>query len=250
MYTQFGLVGMVFNPDKDHIAIEFSLALEASTVNLNTLILSDKEIGEEVPFTVSVDKNSVYVKPTSSNTSVYIVTLRRGITSITGDKLDRTFRYHVATGITIEDRPTISYPVDFQRLDEPRLEIKPDKADVSHYEVEVSSDTAFHKKSFRAIVSGKTKLNYDLPAEGQYYVRVRTIDGDEHGVWSDAVSFIYEADSCDKKGDEANEGPSIETDLICTSQPESGTKPKSFIFEFDEDIDEFIGRIKVEKRLI
>lgn len=247
MYNQFTLVGMNFDARRGEIEIQFSLAIEPTTANLNTLFLFDEETKDAIAFDIRVEQKSVFLVP-ADVTPRMILNVREGLLSITGDKLPRRYNHRIKSDTKTGDKPTIKYPADFETLYQPRIAIQPGKETNADYEVQVSKDTAFHTRAFEVVLQERNEISFRLAEYGQYYARVRSVVEDKKSMWSDAVSFTYEAEA--RTETEDFEGPVIATDLVCTQKPESGVTPASFIFTFDEELSEDIGRITVKRRLV
>lgn len=281
MFKKFCLSSVTANAIEKTVTIGFNYDLEEKTVSTATVRLTESN-GSILKYTVSVKGTEIILKLKDwpQNTSCFIV-IDKSVENIAGDTLSQSYRNEIKFGVDITSRVNIKAPYNFEKLDNLRFEVD-DTEDIGSYYVEIAEENLFYNLKYSGYIEEKVfaPVIPELEA-GQYYVRFRVQKGEQYGVWSDVVTFIYQRicddDEPEEEGPSANaEMPSawddiylnrddeannvqnssaqpapvipavpptidFESELELLSGPQNGETPQSFIFEFDKELDILSG---------
>ena len=106
--------------------------------------------------------------------------------------------------------------------------------------LQVSSDHLFENIINDIIIQDKSNIAISLNTAGQVYIRARVQkDNGQYGSWSKVVVVNLEVPET-KNNDDTYEdiAPIFKQEIGIISEPEQGETPKSFIIEFDCELDE------------
>ena len=130
-------------------------------------------------------------------------------------------------------------PVDYEEMEALMLNIRelPGESGrlTSVYRVQVATDVTFLDVVLEEVFKERSKISLKLPPRQQYFLRVRAEnDESDIGNWSERRTFTLLAP---KKSDIVDDEIIFEEDFHIVGYPENGHTPKSFLFEFDDEID-------------
>lgn len=263
MFKKFHLSSITPLALEKRIDLKFNFDVEETSVkndSFNVITLD----GDHINFNVSIVGNEVslilddWPKPET----VYQVIVEKEIKSISGVTLDSSIRRKITFESEITSKVTIKSPYNFEKLDELCFEFN-DSENINSYYVELGHENRFYNLIYSGnIYSNKiSPIIYDLEP-GQYYFRARVQNSSQYGPWSEIVTFIYK-DVCDcdeiEEVSEKHQIPEvdygdsyasidIEDTLEILSLPENGKTPKTFVIEFDRDLDPDFGEIVIIKK--
>jgi len=256
MFQEFGIVGIQTSLMEKKISIEFSLDVNADTATRDRLLLVNKETGQMPNYTIDITRKVITLELVEwpiPNTE-YLLKVQKGITSIVDDELPDSLQRGIVFKSEITSLIEVLTPGDHEKLSELFLSWKEVPVDASEnlvnsYCVEVAKENVFYSTVKQSYIHDKQEVAFtDLPA-GQYYARVRAQKDGEYGRWSDIVTFIIGSKSVEPEPDD--DEPIFEDGLEIVTAPPNGETPKSFLIEFDDDIDpDSIQEIVVIRRLI
>lgn len=250
MYREFNVVGVSAQLSKKVIDVEFTLAIDPASVNLDTLILTEEVTNNIVDYVLSVKKNvaRLTLRDWPKTNINYILTVQPGIQSIVEDPLVKASKRKIMFKSEVTSTIQITSPSNHEEINEITVslrELNDNETETNEYKIEISDDTAFHNVVKSSKLFDKTSITLNGLEEGQYFVRSRAERGDEYGAWSESIAFLYKRKAVKKPVVEIDNGMSI------IDQPESGITPSSFIIEFDSNIDpETIAGISLARRKI
>lgn len=273
MYNKFCVTALDFSALKKTISIKFNKDIDEDTVIGGAVKLSSVD-GKALNFkTEVVDEEIIlYLDSWPDTSSEYNLVLDKSVSDIAGNTLASIFRKKIKFPAEITAVTTIKYPYNFQKLD--ALELSLSNTDsISEYYVEIADNNNFYDCIYESeIYTDRLMLDIPTMKAGQYYIRARRQENGNYGPWSKVVTFIYKyvCDDDEPKPDgpsadaempgawdklysneeEKNTTPivDIEDELEVIMHPESGETPFSFLFEFDKELDPYLGEIVVIKK--
>lgn len=273
MYNKFCVTALDFSALNKTVSIVFNKDIDEDTIIGGAVKLSSID-GKALSFkTEVVDEEIVlYLDNWPDTSSEYNLVIDKSVSDIAGNTLTSIFRKKIKFPEEITAVTTIKYPYNFQKLDV--LELSLSNTDsISEYYVEIADNNNFYDCIYESEIY-TDRLMLDIPAmkAGQYYIRARRQENGNYGPWSKIVTFIYKyvCDDDEPKPDgpsadaqmpsawdnlfsneeEKNTAPivDIEDELEVITHPESGETPTSFLFEFDKELDPYLGDIVVIKK--
>lgn len=262
MFKKFHLSSITPLALEKRIDLKFNFDVEESSIqndSFNIVTLN----GDHINFNIYVvgDTVSLLLDDWPTPGTVYQIIVEQEIESISGQCLDSSIRRKITFESKITSRVTISNPYNFAKLDELLFEFF-DSENINSYYVELGHENRF----YNLIYSGNIFTNKISPIildlkPGQYYFRVRVQKDSQYGPWSEVVTFIYKnICDCNKQEEDNNSnlpevedyysGPTIDVEdtLEIISSPENGKTPKTFVIEFDRNIDPSSGEIVIIKK--
>lgn len=278
MYKKFHLSSIEQLVAEKRIDLKFNFDIDENSVQSSSISLVTMS-GNHVTFKPKVIDDTIYLYldtwPTPNEK--YQIIVEKSIKNISGTPLDSSIRRKITFETDITSFVSIKSPYNFQKVDKFDFDII-DSENYNSYYVEIAKENRFYNLLYSGNIY-TNKLDILFPEEpecGQYYIRARVQTGSEYGAWSDVTTFIYK-DVCNCDYPEQNipsanaEMPSawqevyknvnenpyanveiptieIEDELELISGPSNGSTPKTFLFEFDRDLDESSCEIVVIKR--
>lgn len=258
------------------------------SINNLTTSLKDRQI--EIDHTLDIDKNrsndiliEVFERETRSplifdswiEGSRLIIQLRdwpipnteyvlgvKGVTSVTGDMLDRNLKTKFSFKSEITSKTDIVHPAHFEKVNAPFIELKEikrtDKEEelINNFYIEIGLDNNFIDVPYKTFIEGRNSITAGLERYGQYFLRARVqkeLPDEEimYGEWSETITFVYGKEEEDGglppiiDPDDPVEEPDLEPEVVddifeILSVPEVGVTPESFVFEFSEPINDLM----------
>ena len=257
MYQEFSVTAINTNTAKKQITIETNKAI--NNINKESIIIEIYERSTKTPmlfdYDISFNILTITLKDWPIINTDYILSVK-GLISIDEESLTsnikRRFRFESEITSTID----ILSPSMFEKINELNIVLRENKENeqddlINTYYIEIAKDTSFYELT-NSLIANKTELTISLKDIGQYYIRARVQkDESNYSDWSDIISFVYKKEKEDiKEPEEDNDyvdidmgedEPNIEMSdpLIICDYPEQGITPDSFIFTFNNNIDDF-----------
>lgn len=255
MYQRFTAKSIKVNEAENLIILTFAYDIDEDTVNDSSITVSETS-GTKQPLVfdkVKVDGPVValHYQEILVNTE-YTVTVTKDILSIMGDPLDYQFQKTFMVTMDVDSTVEILSPADFEFVDQLTVDLKEipgptNKKLENRFRIQIASDYGFLNPLHETILTGKETITFArLKDTTQYFLRAR-VERDEtaYGNWSKPVTFSIGSNP-DKDPDKVQDDSGITKDdsevifedsLEIVGYPENGVTPKSFLFEFDKDLD-------------
>lgn len=247
MFQEFTVTTIDINKATKRISIGFSNDIDPESLNPKTLYVSAGDNGDVVKIKWSVDGYVLIVDILDEiipNLEYYLF-ITTDITNAMGEKLKTRVKQGFAYESSVRNKCKILSPVqneEFYRNDiEIRLDeiLNNDDSDfVNCFKVQVAKDWLFENIITSSSLSQRDTVVLHVKSSGQIYIRAR-VESDEknYGEWSDTIVIDINSED-DDIPDDNDDGPIFYQDIEIISEPEQGETPKSFIIEFDSEIDE------------
>lgn len=258
MYQKFSIVFISADLIEKRIAIEFTHDVDGDTVTLDTLTLLEKESSRIVDVRIHTKRNFVYLELLdwpNPNTE-YMLLIQKGIKSIVNDELPDSLQRSIYFKSEVTSAVEVRSPSDYEEINELFISwvekrTVPSENLVNSYYIEIAKDNAFYNIIQKTEVHDRNDITLSLLPPGQYYLRIRAQKNGHYGRWSDTVTFVVKEESRKPPDSNFDDGPIFEEELEVVMTPVNGETPKSFIIEFNEEIDpESIENIIVTRRSI
>jgi hypothetical protein len=248
MYQEFNVLSISTSLLEKKVSIEFSLDVNEDTVTLDSLVLVEKATSTIVNTRILVDRNVVQLELVDwpiPNTE-YLIKVQKGIASIVDDELPDSLQRNVIFESEITSVVEVLSPADYQELTElsvswKETQIRTSENLVHSYYLEIATENAFYNVLRKTEVHNADSITLAGLPNGQYYLRIRVQKDGQYGQWSDIVTFVVNGESSTPgpvyDDGEEDDGPIFEDELVVLSVPVNGETPKSFLIEFDEELD-------------
>ena len=184
------------------ITINCSLDVDEETVTSSSIFVVSKITKAILPIDIEVNKKKIILKILDDVVleSEYALTIQNSIKSIVGDQLNSSVQRTVIFKSTITSTINVIKPVNFEKIDGSVLvkwkEIGKNPTNCYYYEI--STENTFYNIFCKGTVDKTNEISEDslyslelsdVLENGQYYIRIRAIDGSMYGVWSDPITF-------------------------------------------------------------
>lgn len=265
MHQDFSVVSIHTRLLDKSITIELNLDVDSDSVKQGVLVLSEKEANKITSFDIEAKGRLIKLSLTDwpVPNKEYLLKIQKGITSIVGDILPDSLMRSLVFRSEITSEVAVLSPSNHEEIEEVNLSWVENLKDgfgslVNSYYLEISTENIFYNIIKSTNVYGNSSISMgDIPP-GQYFLRIRAQKDSQYGQWSDVISFIIAGKNgntgaleTDPSEDEDDFSPVFEEELEILSLPENGVTPKSFIIEFDEELDpSAVAEIVILRRTI
>ena len=257
---KFMVISILSSLKERSIFIDCSMDIFEDTVTPSTIYVVNKTTDVVQMFDTTVVDKTIQVKLREDPQpgDKYLVIVQKGIKDIMEDYTlesavirEITFQSEVTSDITI------TAPQNFERIPEAFFKWEETGKKLENkYEIQISTENAFFNTQLVTKVNDINEFKTLELEPGQYYIRIRAINGDQYGRWSEITTFIYEKKEEPTEEPPAEEpeddptiipAPDIDDDIVIEVEveelkldetPDNGVTPKdAFSFAFSEDID-------------
>lgn len=248
MYQKFDVTNITACMQSKEVSIEMTMDVDASTVNTDTVFFANADDNRLLPYDLVVDKKTIRIqlKDWPSPNKEHLLMIRKEIMSVSELELGATYKRTIVFPSVITSTVVITSPSDHERIESLgitwSLQANISSAPVSSYYLEIADNAAFYNIVRSTTIYDRTSIILtDIP-EGQYFVRVRAQNKTEYGLWSNAVSFLYQTAATNDynapQQDSSGE-PVIIDDTLAVSpeRTEDNSTPASFVYTFSKPID-------------
>jgi len=259
-YIQFSIESIDTILKKQRIVIHFTHEVDEDTVSTESIIVANKETHEVMDFDAVVDQKDVFInlRKAPKVNSIYTLIVQDSVENIVGERLESSLFRKVLFESDVTSTISVLSPASFEVIKTPVLKWEEHGDNPTRlYRIQIAKENAFYNIVYDSVVEGKNEYELaDLP-DGQYYLHIRSEQGEEYGDWSEVRTFVIRGNinAAPKEDDEPvapplavvddNTGIVIEdltketplvTQLKMTAQPDNGLTLPSFTFMFDDDI--------------
>lgn len=242
MFQKFTAVNMSINNGDSSLLIEFSFDVDASTVNADTLFVADFETGNVLQTKTQINgqKVTIHIIEQCQPNHNYTLTIDCGLKSIVGERLAAMIRRKFSFKTTVDSNVKILCPKNYETISNDITlhlkETKNTRSLANNYKVIISEEPTFTNIICSTIFDKKKyTLSPNIYCTAKtLYIKARAQKSEEDfGDWSEtvAISFTKERKIIEQSKIE------VIKKLQALTIPESNITPKSFIFEFDGELD-------------
>lgn len=257
MYQNFTVTSLKVDETNHCVVAVFSYDIDKESINKTSVYITESSAEEQpvLDTTYSVDGQVVKIMYPDFKVNIqYTFYATKSVKSITDENLEIEYVRNFSIRSSVDSIALVISPIEYEEITDTlsiKLQEEPGKSGKTYgsFRVQIASDVLFQDLIYDS-TSDKSDfvLNKDsIKKSGQYYLRARIERSMfAHGNWSKTSTFTANYQSIQKKEDSDletssqesdNEDPIFVNDLNLVAYPENGTTPKSFIFEFDADID-------------
>lgn len=257
---EFGIIGVEPSFKEQSVFIYFNLDLDPDTIDHKNiyLVYLDKKLNANKAVNYNLITHGDFIQLKLDDWAVpndeYTLLIQPGISSITGVNLDSALIRNFSFKTDVTSKIKILSPSNYQKISNNFTCKWKEIGDTleNNFYLEIDKNNLFNLNPIKTTISSKKKFSTKIKENGQYYLRIRSIKGDEYGYWSDIVTFLIDNKS-NNDSDDNDEDSSDDDMLIIDNEeikilsfPDNGITPsKSFDFVFDEDIDTTDMNIKI-----
>lgn len=246
MYQDFSVSTIDIDKATKRIAIGFTNEIDPDSINPKTLYVSTGDNGDVVKIKWQVEGYILYVDIVEEivpNLSYYLF-ITTDVLNAMGENLANRCKQEFIVKTDVRNSCEILSPVYDEKFDDCDVTVTLSEilySDASKQEnsfyVQVSSDWMFENIVTESAFTNRNTAKIHVDKTGQIFIRARVQkDEENYGEWSAPVSIYMDNDN-DLSFDE-DEEPIFFQELEIISSPEQGETPRSFIIEFDSEIDE------------
>ena len=243
MFQKFVANNLNIDNVKRSITVNFSLDVDEDTINTQSLYVTKARDNKIIrcKYKVNGDTVTLIFDTDFEVNETYTLYATYRILSVTGEKLATETVRNFSIGSNVDSSCKIIAPANHEDIKTVRFEWEeiPGKSGIlaNSFYLEVAPDVQFFRPILQTEVKNQTFFEAKtLEPARQYFVRVRSqADTENYGNWAEKVTFTYTAPI-----QEQDDGDDIiyVKPLEILSRPDDGITPKrSFVFEFDKDID-------------
>lgn len=247
MYQEFSVTTIDIDKATKRIAIGFTNEIDPDSINPKTLYVSTGDNGDVVKIKWMVEGYTLYVdiaEEITPNLSYYLF-ITTDVLNAMGENLSSRCKQEFIIKTDVRNSCEILSPVYDEQFDSNDVPISLSEilySDTSTKEnsffVQVSSDWMFENIVTESFFIDRNSAKIHIDKTGQIFIRARVQkDEENYGEWSAPVS-IYMGSSEDDSNTDIDEEPIFFQELEIISSPEQGETPRSFIIEFDSEVDE------------
>lgn len=247
MFQEFTVTAIDINKATKRISVGFSNDIDPDSLNPKTLYISTGDNGDVVKIKWSVDGYVLIVDILDEivpNLEYYLF-ITTDVTNAMGEKLKTRVKQSFIYESSVRNRCRILSPVQNEEFSKNDIEIRLDEvlntddSDlVNCFRVQIAKDWLFENIIASPNLVQRDTVTLNIKSSGQVYIRARVESNEKnYGVWSDTIVIDINGED-DEDTSEDGEGPVFYQDIEIISEPEQGETPKSFIIEFDSEIDE------------
>ena len=254
MYQRFTVESMSLLPQSNSIVLSFTLDLDEDTVNDRTIYITETKTGMQPVLSCiesfAVDGRTVelHYKNFEVNKS-YEIHVTHGIRSIMDEPLSVEYVKEFLLESEVDSTVAIVSPSDHEAVGKLRIRLKETAGAngklFNSFAIEIADDASFLDVLLATTITDTDTVTLTVPKPAhQYFLRARTVSGDDFGNWSEPVTFTMAETAPANSGTEirptdppSDDMPAVIEDMELVSCPENGVTPESFLFAFDADID-------------
>lgn len=247
MYQEFSVTTIDIDKATKRIAIGFTNEIDPDSINPKTLYISTGDNGDVVKIKWKVEGYTLYVdvvEEITPNLSYYLF-ITTDVLNAMGENLVNRCKQEFIIETDVRNSCEILSPVYDEKFDTNDVTISLSEilySDESQKEnsfyVQVSSDWMFENIVTESVFTDRSSAKVHVDKTGQIFIRARVQkDEENYGEWSAPVS-IYMGSDEDDSTDDTDDDPIFFRELEIISAPEQGETPRSFIIEFDSEVDE------------
>lgn len=244
MYQEFTVTSVDINKATKRISVGFSNDIDPDSLTPKTVYVSTGDNGDVVKIRWSIDGYVLIIDMLDEivpNIEYYLI-ITTDVINAMGDNLKNRLKQKFVYESTVRNKCKILSPVQNEEFDKNEVEIKLDEVlnnddsdFINSFYIQIAKDWLFENiiTDPKLIQRDSVKLNINF--NGQVYIRSRVQqDDNNYGEWSKSIVIsLNDDDDITQEYD-----PIFYQDIEIISEPEQGETPKSFIIEFDTEIDE------------
>lgn len=250
MYQKFTVRDIQVNESENTILITFTYDIDEDSVDDRSISVRETK-DEQKPLVfdkILVQGHSVvlHYEDIKVNTE-YQISVDKKILSIMGDELAYKFEKTLLITSDVDSSVEILSPANFEQVDSLTVKLKEqpgstNKEKVNRYKIQIAFDHGFLNILHETVITDQETITLsDLKKSHQYFLRARAEKDDKsYGNWSNVVTFSLKGNE-EKESEtdpvDEDDDPVFEDDLEIIGYPENGITPKSFLIEFDKDLD-------------
>lgn len=249
MYQTFSVSTVDVDKATKQILVAFTNDVEPASINHNTVYVSTGSNGDTVKIKWSLEGTFLTIdilndiEPNQS----YFLFITTDVVNILGEHLSQRLKQEFIIENDVRNSCEIISPVNYEYIPDNIINIslqenKYDESSVilNTFYLQVSSDHLFENIINDIIIQDKSDITISLNTAGQVYIRARVQkDEGQYGSWSKVVVVNLEAPETKNNNDTYEDiAPIFKQEIGIISEPEQGETPKSFIIEFDCELDE------------
>lgn len=247
MYQEFSVSTIDIDKATKRIAIGFTNEIDPDSINPKTLYVSTGDNGDVVKIKWKVEGYTLYVDIADEivpNLSYYLF-ITTDVLNAMGENLTNRCKQEFIIKTDVRNSCEILSPIYDEKFEANDVAIalseilySDESARENSFYVQASSDWMFENIVTESIFTDRSSAKVHIDKTGQIFIRARVQkDKENYGEWSAPVS-IYIGSNEDDSTDDIDEDPIFYRELEIISSPEQGETPKSFIIEFDSEVDE------------
>lgn len=265
MFYDFSISNMITSLKDKQVTISCSMDIDKNKDDSIVVEIFERATKSPLLFDKKIEGGNLVItfRDWPIPNSEYILGIK-GITSATGEELDRSLKTKFVFNSEITSNAEIIAPAHFEKVEVPVIELREvqviedaeDKDLIGCYYLEIGLDNNFIDVPYKTYLDGRNTITAGIQRYGQYFLRARiqkNLDGDDimYGTWSETITFVYGKDK-EEGGlppiidpDDPVEEPDLDPEVIddifaIITKPEVGVTPESFIFEFNLSIDDLM----------
>lgn len=244
MYNEFCITDISLSLPNKTITLKANFKIEEKSVNLKTVKLKDAANGELQDYTLEVKGYRIILtfRDWPKQNHEYIISVSDKIL----DKLERplgtSFIKTVIFESQVKYKINIIEPKNSQAIKGKEAVVKiesiPEEDTAKQYQYQISTDSAFCDV-LHDFATDKTESNFLFDKDSQYFLRVRAVEGQSLGEWSEVVDFVMvdtnkdnseedDSDNTDNKNNKEDLSPFLE-DMLSMDTVLMDTKPLEII---------------------
>lgn len=248
MYQTFSVSTVDIDKATKQILVAFTNDVEPASVNHNTIYVSTGSNGDIVKIKWSIEGVFLTIdildeiEPNKS----YFLFITTDVVNILGEHLAQRLKQEFIIENNIRNSCEILSPVNYEYIPDSIINISlqenqydENSITLNSFYVQISTDHLFENIVNDIAIQDKNSIAISMDVAGQVYIRARVQkDKEQYGSWSKVVVINLEAQ--ETKNDDIYDdiSPIFKQEIEIISEPEQGETPKSFIIEFDCELDE------------
>lgn len=248
MYQTFSVSTVDIDKATKQILVAFTNDVEPASVNHNTIYVSTGSNGDIVKIKWSIEGVFLTIdildeiEPNKS----YFLFITTDVVNILGEHLTQRLKQEFIIENNIRNSCEILSPVNYEYISDSIVNISlqenqydENSITLNSFYVQISTDHLFENIINDITIQDKNSIAISIDVAGQVYIRARVQkDKEQYGSWSKVVVINLEAQ--ETKNDDIYDdiSPIFKQEIEIISEPEQGETPKSFIIEFDCELDE------------
>ena len=247
MYQEFSVTTIDIDKATKRIAVGFTNEIDPDSINPKTLYISTGDNGDVVKIRWSVEGHALYVDIVDEivpNLSYYLF-ITTDVLNAMGENLTNRCKQEFVIKTDVRNSCEILSPIYDEKFDVNDITItlaellySDESNEENSFYVQVSSDWMFENIVTESTFTDRNSAKVHVDKTGQIFIRARVQkDKENYGEWSAPVSIYIGSDE-NSYTDDIDDDPIFFQELEIISSPEQGETPKSFIIEFDSEVDE------------
>lgn len=249
MYQKFNITSISTDLIYKKIYIEFSLDVKEDTVNESSLVLTNRESGAIIPCKIITKRNVVELELNDWPVPniEYLLRVQKTILSIVDDQIEGSLQRNIIFKSQIVSSIQIVNPSDHEEMKELIITWKETNVSnsedlVNSYYLEIANENAFYNIVKDTKIVDRNEILLSGIDAGQYYLRIRAQNEEgQYGRWSDVITFLFSGENKEAgpifEEDTFEEDSIYEEEFKIINQPENGEDLKTFIIEFEDEVD-------------